>query len=151
MNLYDELFPDDACGDDEKVASRSMDHFGIRFDERVEKLAGVKDVLNAGKEWVKKTHGKGVKRVKDTADAGKEWVKKTHGKGVQHMKNVGTSRKFTPAEYSSSGYKGPVPLGMKYRIGEAAKGTKELSKIYGGPAALAAAGGTGAYMYNKKK
>ena len=64
MNLYDQLFPEDSYEGEEKVASRSMDYFGLRFDERVEKLAGIKDMASRAWEGIKSYHGKGWQELK---------------------------------------------------------------------------------------
>lgn len=64
MNLYDQLFPEDSFECEEKVASRSMDYFGIRFDERVEKLAGVADVAKKVGKGIKEFAESGIKDIK---------------------------------------------------------------------------------------
>jgi len=88
MNLYDQLFPEDSFEGEEKVASRSMDYFGIRFDERVEKLAGVKEV--AGRGW---------QALKDFASSG---VRDIKGKGTFNV------RKGKPSYLGRSGNEGKV-------------------------------------------
>lgn len=64
MKLYNELFPEDSYGyGEEKVASRSMDYFGIRFDERIEKLAGAKELASRGWEAIKSFGGSGLRDI----------------------------------------------------------------------------------------
>ena len=88
MNLYDQLFPEDSFEGEEKIASRSMDYFGIRFDERVEKLAGIKEVGSRG--W---------QALKDFASSG---VKDIRGKGTFNV------RKGKPSYLGRSGNEGKV-------------------------------------------
>jgi len=106
MDLYNELFPEDCGYGEEKIASRSMDYLGIRFDERVEKLAGVKDWATRGLAKARELGAKGWEKTKDyhrsiksdfeAARTGKGPVEKVRGKG----KHKGETR-YTPTTYGA--------------------------------------------------
>ena len=140
MNLYNELFPEDSVVDyDEKIASESMNYFGIRFDDRVEKLAGFKDVASKGWAALQKAKGK----ARDLPGI-KQFVDYHQGIGG-NVRAAATGRPYT-GRASIPGKADSIlaDLGAGGRILEAGKG---LAKVLPHAGALGGAG----YLYNKKK
>ena len=141
MDLYNELFPEDgACGE-EKVASRSMEHFGIRFDDRVEKLAGFKEEVGkkltqagkyvkekAGKGWEKtKDYHRGIKSDFEAARTGKGPVEKVRGKGKYKGQTRSTPTTYTPGARAMYGLQAAAKtLPHAAAIGGAGFGAKKL-------------------------
>ena len=109
MDLYNELFPEDCQWGEEKVASRAMDYFGIRFDERVEKIAGIAEMTAAAKNFAGKAKGKFLdyhrsigKNLSDMRTGAPEKVRvKNPGKKGPKTKMMET--KLTPGERVKSG------------------------------------------------
>lgn len=113
MNLYDQLFPEDSnWSGEEKVASRSMDYFGIRFDERVEKLAGVADVA--------KRVGKGIQ---EFAESG---LRDIQGKGTFNV------RGGKPSYIGRSGNEGKVQALPAFSKKVKVKGKDGKETVLGG-------------------
>jgi len=141
MNLYNELFPEDSVVDyDEKIASESMNYFGIRFDDRVEKLAGFKDVASKGWEGLKSMGRTGLQDIK-----GKGTFNVRGGKPSLIGRSGNEGKVEALRAFGKGGFSG---RGLAEQTVSRARGAGKLG-LLASPAIAAA--GVGGYAYNKKK